>query len=224
MVAPATVGQPAEEAAELLDDELQLALERVDGPGQRLARAAVAARRRRRAGRASPGTPRTLPEVGERHGRRPWRTSTGTPATSWTSASAQADGLDDAGDRHGVALVADPGDEAAQHAERDRQRDDERGADPGSDDDLDGAAEVLHRGAHDVEPDAAAGGLGDRLAGARSRARTAARAAAGRQRSSPRAAGPRGTAAARSASSSMPRPSSATSMTTVEPAARADDA
>ena len=129
MVAPATVGQPAEEGAELLDDELELALERVDGPGQQLAGAAVAGRRRRRAGRgrrARRAPRRGRPAASCRPS--PERAPARRP-TSWRSASARPSVSTTPVTGHGVALVADPGDEAAQDAERDRQRDHERGAD-----------------------------------------------------------------------------------------------
>jgi hypothetical protein len=78
-------GQPAEEPAEVLDDELELALERVHGPGQLLARPAVPHDDRDPLAR-SPGTSSAPPRsaIGMV---RPCRMITGAPATVWVTLS-----------------------------------------------------------------------------------------------------------------------------------------
>ena len=69
---------------------------------------------------------------------------------------AQRQRLDHTGHRHRVALVADPGEQAAQHAERDGQGEDEGGPGTGFAAGLDGAAELLDCFSYDVQTDAAA--------------------------------------------------------------------
>ena len=154
---PGDGGEPAEETAELLDDQLELALERVDRQGHRL----VGPRElhdHRRPRVAVARHVEDLAEVDERQ-HAVLADEHGHSGDLVTLRAGEAHRLEDTGDRHGVALRPDAGDQAAQHAERDRQRDGERRAQPGLGRHLDGAAEVLHDGAYDVEADAAAGGL-----------------------------------------------------------------
>ena len=94
----ADAGQPAEERAEVLDDQLELALERVDRPGQLLAGAAVADDDGGPRRRARPGTPSAPPRsasgivvaVAQHHRRAGDGRAPGV---------GQATRLDDAGDR-----------------------------------------------------------------------------------------------------------------------------
>ena len=86
---------------------------------------------------------------------------------------------------------------------------DEGGAEPGLGADLDGAAEVLDDGAHDVEADAAAGGLGDLVAGREAgREEHLQQGAAGERRESAGSSAARDGDRRAAASSSTPRPSS----------------
>ena len=211
-------GQPAEERAELLDHQLHLGLEPVDGPGQL---ALAVADDEGGPGRPLAGDAEGRAEVEQRH-------VLVVPDDDRRAGEVvdlrvpQRHRRDHGAHRHRVHLVADPGDQAAQDAEGDRQRQPERRAAAGDADDLDATAELLRRRLHDVEPDAAAAGLGDRARGGeRGDEQQLPQRGPGRRESA--GSSPISIAFARTRSSSMPLPSSVTSRTTVPPDAAGRD-
>ena len=110
----------AEEPAEVFDHDLKLTLKRVDRPRELLGRRRRTERRhrlgshvrpaRQARGRGRPGEPwtRAAPALVRRQ-------------LSSVSTSVRLMRLDNVGDRDGVALVAEPGDQATHDTERHRQ-------------------------------------------------------------------------------------------------------